>query len=61
MPRIMAIALLSSGSSTKIFSKRRESAGSFSKYFTYSFQVVAATQRNCPRARAGFKRLAASF
>ena len=40
--------------------KRRASAGSFSKYFLYSDQVVAATVRSSPRARAGFSRFAAS-
>jgi hypothetical protein len=50
-----------SGSSTLTTWKRRVSAGSFSKYFLYSAQVVAATQRSSPRASAGFSRLAASF
>ena len=40
--------------------KRRDSAGSFSKYFLYSRQVVAAIVRNSPRARAGLSKLAAS-
>ncbi len=40
--------------------KRRVSAGSFSKYFWYSFQVVAAMVRSVPRASAGLSRLAAS-
>ena len=40
--------------------KRRVSAGSFSKYFLYSAQVVAAIVRSLPRANAGFSRLAAS-
>ena len=51
----------SSGSSTLTTWKRRASAGSFSKYFLYSDQVVAAMVRSSPRARAGFSRLAASF
>ncbi len=40
--------------------KRRASAGSFSKYFLYSLQVVAAMVRSSPRASAGLSRLAAS-
>ncbi|MCY1302054.1 hypothetical protein D9M70_516930 [compost metagenome] len=40
--------------------KRRTRAGSFSKYFLYSLQVVAAMVRNSPRASAGLSRLAAS-
>ena len=49
-----------SGSSIWIGWKRRVSAGSFSKYFRYSSQVVAAMVRKVPRASAGFSRLAAS-
>ncbi len=37
------------------------SAASFSKYFLYSAQVVAAIVRSSPRASAGLRRLAASF
>ena len=36
------------------------SAGSFSMYFLYSLQVVAAIVRRVPRASAGLRRLAAS-
>ena len=49
-----------SGSSTWIGWKRRVSAGSFSIYWRYSDQVVAAMVRSVPRASAGFSRLAAS-
>src|SRR5216683_1976029 len=49
-----------SGSSTWIGWKRRVSAGSFSIYWRYSAQVVAAMVRNVPRARGGLRRLAAS-
>ena len=49
------------GSSTFTNWKRRDSAGSRSTYFLYSDQVVAAIVRSSPRARAGFKRLAASL
>ena len=48
------------GSSTFTTWKRRVSAASFSKYFLYSAQVVAAIVRSSPRASAGFSRLAAS-
>ena len=57
----MAVAIFSLGSSTFTGWKRRVSAASFSKYFLYSAQVVAAIVRSSPRARAGFRRLAASF
>ena len=57
----MAVAIFSLGSSTFTGWKRRVRAASFSKYFLYSAQVVAAIVRNSPRARAGFRRLAASF
>ena len=57
----MAQAVSSSGSSTLTTWKRRASAASFSKYFLYSPQVVAAMVRSSPRASAGFSRLAASF
>ena len=49
-----------SGSSTLTTWKRLASAASFSKYFLYSDQVVAAMVRSSPRARAGLSRLAAS-
>ena len=52
-PRSISTAVASSGSSTWTNWKRRVSAGSFSKYFLYSSQVVAARVRNSPRARAG--------
>ena len=55
------MAIGSLGSSTFTTWKRRASAASFSKYFLYSAQVVAAMVRSSPRARAGFSRLAASF
>ncbi len=57
----MPIACSIAGSSTLIGWKRRDSAASFSKYFLYSAQVVAAIVRSSPRASAGFSRLAASF
>ncbi len=57
----MMIATSSVGSSTLTTWKRRASAASFSKYFLYSAQVVAAIVRSSPRARAGFRRFAASF
>ena len=59
-PRIIAIANASLGSSTFTVWKRRVRAASFSKYFLYSAQVVAAIVRSSPRASAGFSRLAAS-
>ena len=40
--------------------KRRANAWSFSRYFLYSPQVVAAMVRSSPRASAGFSKLAAS-
>src|SRR5579872_5823000 len=52
MPRIITMQVVSSGSSTLTTWKRRAKAGSFSKYFLYSLQVVAAMVRNSPRARA---------
>ena len=58
--RIMAMALPVSGSPTLTVWKRRVSAGSFSKYWRYSAQVVAAMVRSRPRASAGFSRFAAS-
>ena len=57
----MAVATFSLGSSTFTVWKRRVRAASFSKYFLYSAQVVAAIVRSSPRASAGFSRLAASF
>jgi hypothetical protein len=59
--RIMTIAISSLGSSTLTTWKRRARAASFSKYFLYSAQVVAAIVRSSPRASAGFRRFAASF
>ncbi|MDT4814498.1 hypothetical protein FQZ97_475030 [compost metagenome] len=61
MPRSMLAASSSLGSSTFTTWKRRASAASFSKYFLYSLQVVAAMVRSSPRASAGLSRLAASF
>ena len=54
------MATSSLGSSTLTGWKRRSSAASFSKYFLYSVQVVAAMVRSSPRASAGLSRLAAS-
>ena len=59
-PRIIRMALGSSGSSTCTVWKRRVSAGSFSMCFLYSAKVVAPMVRSVPRASAGFSRLAAS-
>ena len=59
-PRIMTWHNSSVGSSTLISWNRRANAGSFSMYFLYSDQVVAATVRSSPLARAGLRRLAAS-
>ena len=61
IPRRMEIALSVSGSSTITFWKRRSRALSFSKYFWYSSKVVAPMARSSPRARAGFRILAASI
>ena len=61
IPRIIRMARSSSGSSTLTTWNRRASAASFSKYFLYSAQVVAAIVRSSPRARAGLSRLAASL
>ena len=52
--------VLALGSASLMSWKRRASAGSFSKYFLYSLQVVAAKVRSSPRASAGLSRLAAS-
>ena len=60
MARIILMAFSSLGSSIFTTWKRRVKAGSFSKYFLYSAQVVAAMVRNSPRAKAGFNKLAAS-
>ncbi|SSP38479.1 Uncharacterised protein [Acinetobacter baumannii] len=49
------------GSSTSTFWKRRSKAASFSMYWRYSSKVVAPTQRNSPRANAGFNILPASI
>ena len=56
------IAMLSAteGCSIKTLAKRRERAASFSMCFWYSSCVVAPTVRRVPRAKAGFKILAAS-
>ena len=61
MPRIMLVATSTEGSSTFTIWNRRSRAASFSKYFLYSDQVVAAMVRSSPRASAGFSRLAASL
>ena len=57
----MEIELAVSGSSTMTVWKRRSNALSFSKYFWYSSRVVAPILRSSPRARAGFRMLAASM
>ena len=49
------------GSSTMTGWNRRASAASFSTCLRYSSNVVAPTQCNSPRARAGFKRFDASI
>ncbi|MNN26567.1 hypothetical protein D3C81_1400740 [compost metagenome] len=49
------------GSSTNTFWKRRSKAASFSIYWRYSSKVVAPTQRNSPRANAGFNMFPASI
>ena len=51
----------SEGSSTNTRWNRRSSAASFSTYWRYSLRVVAPTQCNSPRARAGFSILPASI
>src|SRR3954465_7706933 len=56
----MRMALVSLGSSTCTFWKRRVSAGSFSMCFLYSAQVVAPIVRSVPRASAGLSRVAAA-
>src|SRR5260370_1401371 len=60
MLRSMWQHFCTSGSSIRIGWKRRVSAGSFSMYWRYSDQVVAAMVRSVPRAKAGLSRLAAS-
>ncbi len=55
------MALISSGSLTITFWKRRSRALSFSKYFWYSSSVVAPMLLSSPRANAGFRILAASI
>ena len=57
----MAIVASTVGSPTRIFWKRRSSAASFSMYLRYSSSVVAPTQCNSPRARAGLSILPASM
>ena len=59
-PRIIKVAISMDGSSTFTGWKRRSRAASFSKYFLYSAQVVAAMVRSSPRASAGLRRFAAS-
>ena len=60
-PRKIAIVASTDGSPTMIFWKRRSSAASFSMYLRYSSKVVAPTQCNSPRAKAGFSILPASI
>ena len=60
-PRKMAMVSSVLGSSTKTFWKRRSKAASFSKCSRYSSKVVAPTQCNSPRARAGLSILPASI
>ena len=60
IPRSIRQAISSVGSSTLTTWNRRASAASFSKYFLYSAQVVAAIVRSSPRASAGLSMLAAS-
>src|ERR1700694_5405393 len=60
MARSMSQQRCTSGSKTWIGWKRLVSAGSFSMYWRYSDQVVAAIVRRVPRASAGLSRLAAS-
>ena len=55
------MADISSGSSTITVWNLRSSALSFSKYFWYSFSVVAPMARSSPLERAGFRMLAASM
>ena len=57
----MAIVASTLGSSTIIFWKRRSRAASFSMYLRYSSSVVAPTQCNSPRAKAGFNIFPASI
>src|SRR4030043_129141 len=60
-PLRMRTVVSTEGSSNFTSWNRRARAASFSKYFLYSDQVVAAIVLSSPRARAGFKRLAASL
>ena len=60
-PRRMDMVLSTSGSLTMTVWKRRSRALSFSKYFWYSSRVVAPMLLSSPRARAGFRILAASI
>ena len=57
----MEIVSSTVGSAMKTGWKRRASAASFSTCLRYSSSVVAPTQCNSPRARAGFSRLEASI
>ena len=61
MPFKIRRVTVSLGSSTITVWKRRESALSFSIPLRYSSRVVAPIKCNFPRARAGFKILAASI
>ena len=61
MPRKMEIVSSTDGSLTKIGWKRRANAASFSTCLRYSSSVVAPTQCNSPRAKAGLSRLEASI
>ena len=56
----MIMASADDGSLTCTNWKRRANAASFSKYFLYSLQVVAAIVRSSPRAKAGFNKLETS-
>ena len=61
MPRRIEIVSSMLGSPTSTGWKRRASAASFSTCLRYSSSVVAPTQCNSPRARAGFNRFEASI
>ena len=60
-PRRIETVSSTEGSDTKIGWKRRASAASFSTCLRYSSRVVAPTQCNSPRARAGLRRFDASI
>ena len=60
-PRRMETVSSTVGSETKTGWNRRARAASFSTCLRYSSRVVAPTQCNSPRARAGLSRLAASM